>query len=239
MDFDRSNRTKGRAATLLLLVSALCAAIAMTKVAGLITADADAETVLTGAARYGVDPNDLHQYLAESNKMADELKKKNLFVPPVKKQHPVKAVNGIFGDEALINGQWHKVGAKVGDAEILAIEPTRVSIKWEGEEKWFAPIGSASTPQSPPSPPVAKQDAPRAATAAAPQKVVEAKPTEPPKAEDPFAWLGVTISDALKTKLLERWNRLDETQKQQMKDQWLAMSDEQKQQAVSGMEQHL
>ncbi len=243
MDFERSNRTKGRVATLLLLVAALCAAAALARVAGLISTDADAETLLADAARCGVDPNDLHQYLAESGKIAENLKKKNFFVPPVQKQHPVKAVAGILGDEALINGKWYKTGAKLDDAEILAIEPTRVNIKWEGQEKWFAPMGAPSTPQ-PPQPPAkpavaAPQPAELAPKPAKQPQPVEAKAPKPQKQEDPFGWLGVNLSDSLKAKLLEQWNRLDETQQQRMKDQWLAMSDEQKQQAVSMMEQHL
>ena len=228
---------------LLLIVSAIMTVAAMARVVGLFTATADAQTSLAAAAQYGAEPNNIAAYLAESNKMADDLKKKNLFVPPVKKQHPVKAVAGIVGDEALINGKWYKAGAKVADAEILAIEATRVNIKWEGQEKWFAPIGSASPqpPEPPAKPPVAKQPPAEAAPKPAPQQQnpAEAKSPEPPKDENPFAWLGVTISDSLKEKLLEKWNELDDTQKQQMKEQWLAMSDEQKQQAVSMWEQHL
>ena len=242
MDFERANKTKGHLAMLLLLVSAIMTVAALARVVGLFTVAADAQTLLAAAAKYGADPNNIDGYLAEANKMAEDLKKKNLFVPPITKQHPVKAVTGIFGDEALINGNWYKAKAKVGDAEILAIEPTRVNIKWEGQEKWFAPIGSSSPqpPEPPAKPPVAKQPpaevVPKPATQ--PQQV-EAKAPEPPKVEDPFAWLGVNLSDSLKAKLLDQWNRLDDTQKQRMKEQWLAMSDEQKQQAVSMMEQHL
>ena len=50
---------------------------------------------------------------------------------------------GILGHEALINGKWYKVGDSVGEAKIVAIEPTKVRIAWNGQEKEFSPIGSS------------------------------------------------------------------------------------------------
>ena len=70
------------------------------------------------------------------------LKKNNLFAPPATKQCPVNEVIGILGNQALINGQWYKVGDTVADAKILAIEPTKVKVVWNGQEKEFTPIGS-------------------------------------------------------------------------------------------------
>ena len=57
--------------------------------------------------------------------------------------------------------------------------------------------------------------------------------------EDPLAWMGVTLSEKVRAKLLEKWNQLSDEQKEQMKQQWNNMSDEQKQQAVDAWDQHL
>ena len=85
---------------------------------------------------------DVGKLLASGRASADELKKKNLFIKTPPRQHPVREVVGILGDEALINGKWCKVGDRVGDAKIVAIEPTKVKIAWDGQEKDFSPIGS-------------------------------------------------------------------------------------------------
>jgi hypothetical protein len=54
-------------------------------------------------------------------------------------------VLGIMGQEALINDKWYKVGDSVADARITAIEPTKVRIVWNGQEKEFAPIASGGS----------------------------------------------------------------------------------------------
>ena len=82
--------------------------------------------------------------------IADSLKKKNLFVPAVQKQHPVSEVTGIFGSEALINGNWYREGDKIQDAQIVAIEPAKVRIKWQDQVKAFEPITSGSASQQGP-----------------------------------------------------------------------------------------
>jgi hypothetical protein len=86
------------------------------------------------------DANSVERYLAKSKAIVDELKKNNLFVPRPPKKHPVSSVLGILGSEVLINGKWYKAGDKVGDAKIVAIEPTQVRIEWEGNEKVFSPL---------------------------------------------------------------------------------------------------
>ena len=96
------------------------------------------------------DPNkagatDLKKVLAQTKASADEIKKNNLFVPVPAKQYPVNEVIGILGREALIGDKWYKVGDSVGDAKIIAIEPTKVKVVWNGQEKEFSPIGSSGS----------------------------------------------------------------------------------------------
>ena len=97
------------------------------------------------------DPNLLKANLADSKKIADAIKKENLFIPIPPKRHPVSAVLGIMGADAWINGKWCKAGDKVGDAKIIAVEPTRVKIEWNGQEKYFAPLAASGGESSSPS----------------------------------------------------------------------------------------
>lgn len=85
----------------------------------------------------------LEKALAQDKEVADALKTKNLIAPPPPETNPVREVTGIMGNEAFINGQWRKVGDKIGEAEILAIEPTFVKVTWKGKESTLAPIGNA------------------------------------------------------------------------------------------------
>ena len=92
------------------------------------------------------DPKDLERYVAKSKALAEELKKNNLFSPTPLKQHPVKHVSGILGNEVLIDGRWYKTGDKIIDAKIVAIKPDHVKIEWNGTEKVFAPINAPTKP---------------------------------------------------------------------------------------------
>ena len=223
----------------LLGLSAVLAVCILIKVAGFFVTSVRAGTLVKKAVvQSKFDPNDSEKFLAKSRALADELKKKNLFVPPEPKKHPVKQVSGILGNEALIKGKWYKVGDKIGDAEIVAIEPVRVKIKWDGKEKYFAPIGSASAPEpkkKPRKPVKAKVKNKKMAV----KKPAQDKAVAVSEPEDPLAWMGITLSASLRAKLLEMWNSLTDEQKEKFKEQWNNMSDEQKQQAVEMWEKHL
>ncbi len=136
-----------------LLLGALC----FLRVAGFLAASSEvrAMTARVGSSvqQAGV-PEDLSKLLASGKASAEELKKKNLFVITPPRQHPINEVLGILGSEALINGNWYKVGDSVGDAKIVAIEPTKIKVAWDGKEKEFSPItasggGSQGGPSRP------------------------------------------------------------------------------------------
>jgi len=132
----------------LLGVSAFFAVLILVKVTGFFTASARAESLVKKAiAQNETDANDMDKYFAKYKVLAEALKKNNLFVPSAQKQHPIKEVWGIFGDEVLIKDKWYKVGAGVGDAKIVAIGPTEVTIEWDGNKKTFAPIDAAGPSQ--------------------------------------------------------------------------------------------
>lgn len=208
------------------------------KVTNFFVASAKAETLVKNAVNHSLsDPNEVKKHLSASKTIADELKKKNLFAPPPPKKHPVTQVIGIMGKEALINGQWKKVGDKIGDAKIIAIKPTEVVIEWEGKEKVFAPIAAASSfgPEKKPKRPVVKKKSVDKKV----QKSVQQKVAAPVEEVDPLAWMGLKLSAKLRAKILEKWNTLSDEEKEKFKEQWNSMSDEQKQQALQAMEQHL
>ena len=129
--------------TVLLGVAVLCGILILVKVTSFFVASARAESVVKRAIEQNrADPNNIEKQLASSAAITDELKKNNLFAPPPPKQHPVTEVSGIFGDQVFIKNKWYNVGDTVGDAKIVAIGPTSVTIMWDGKEKAFLPIQS-------------------------------------------------------------------------------------------------
>jgi hypothetical protein len=127
----------------LLGASAAFAVLILVKTTSFFVVSARAESLVKRvAAQNGPNAQEMREYVAKSGAIADELKKRNLFAPPPPKQHPVSSVLGILGNEALIGDRWYKVGDRVKDARIVAIEPTQVRIEWEGRQKVFAPIQS-------------------------------------------------------------------------------------------------
>jgi hypothetical protein len=149
---DHLKNKKELVPTVLLGVSVLCGILILLKVTGFFVASARAESVVKRAIEQSrTDPNNIEKQLASSAAITDELKKNNLFAPPPAKQHPVKEVSGIFGDQVFIKNKWYNVGDAVGDAKIVAIGPTSVTIAWDGKEKSFLPIQAkiAEAPSGP------------------------------------------------------------------------------------------
>ena len=125
-------------------VAVLMGVLVLAKVADLFISSARADGLLRRAATQDrTDPNNIEKHVAKAKAIADGLKKKNLFAPPAPRRNPVTAVLGILGNDALINNNWHKEGDKIADAELVAVEPTQVKVKWDGRETVFAPISSA------------------------------------------------------------------------------------------------
>ena len=145
---DYLKEKKELVSVVLLCFSAVLAVSILVKVMGFFTASARAEKIVTDAIEQNTeDANDIDKYFTKYKMLADALKKNNLFAPPAAKQHPVKEVLGIFGDEVIISGKLYKVGAKVGDATIVSIEATQVTIEWDGKKKTFSPMDAKSSSQ--------------------------------------------------------------------------------------------
>jgi len=155
MNFDYLNYIKKKKEVVsiaLLGASALLAVLVLIKLAGFFVASARAKGIVEKAvSQNNAGTKDIDKHLAEFKAVAEQLKKNNLLAPPPPKEHPVKQVEGIMGDEVFINGNWHKVGDRIADARIIAIGPASVRIEWDGNEKEFYPImsGSSEGPERP------------------------------------------------------------------------------------------
>jgi len=216
----------------LLGVSAFMGVLILIKVTTFFAAPARAESsVKRAVALSKPNPEEVEKHLAKSKAIADELKKKNLFAPPPPKQHPVKQVSGILGDEVLINGKWYKAGDKVEDAIIVAVEPTLVRIEWQGSEKVFAPISAVSAPEPKKvvAKAVVKKERPKKV-----EKAVEEK-AETVSAEDPLAWMGVDLPPKVREMVLQQWNNASDEEKAKAKEEWNSMPEDQKRQAIEAM----
>ena len=148
MKIDYLKDKKELVSVVLLCVSAILAVSILVKVTGFFTASARAERIVTDAIEQNTeDASDIDKYFAKYKMLADALKKNNLFAPPAPKQHPVTEVVGIFGDEVIIRDKLYKVGSKVGDAKIVLIEATKVTIEWDGKKTFFSPINAGGSSQ--------------------------------------------------------------------------------------------
>jgi len=146
MDFEYLKGWKEKTPKVLLVLSAVLALVIAGKVLALgIASMRISERIEAASVESKQDPA-VDKSLAKGREAADELKKKNLFAPSAPNQKPVRQVTGILGDEALIDGKWYKVGDKIKDATIVAIEPAQIRIEWEGKETVLEPINAKSAP---------------------------------------------------------------------------------------------
>jgi len=228
--------------SLFLAVALLLAALAFAKGASYFAGPAQARNVMAQASALSrPDPGGVQPYLDETKKTAEALKKQNLFVKQPPKANPVKQVDGILGSEALITGKWYKVGDKIGDAKVISIESTQVTVEWDGKQTSFTPMAGASKERPEPSkkPESAPSPAKKAVvtkSSAGPEVAKEVQIEAVPEDDDPFAWMGVRIPEKVRAMLLEKWNSMSDEEKEEAKREWNSMSDEKKQQAVEAFE---
>lgn len=238
-------------ATVLLAVAVISVLLIAVKVTGFFVTTAGAEDAVKQAiAQSKPDAKHLTAQIDRSKKAADDLKKNNLFAPPPPQENPVKQVMGILGDEALINGQWVKVGAKVGDAKVLAIGPDSVTIEWNGQQKTFNPLDGASSGSSPPArsgrpPSSGRTRSSSSSSAGGPrsspsQTVISKRPVanrvSGPVTRDTFAQLGaalgVKMSPRVQDNLMKYWNGLSDEERARSQAQWNGMSDTERRQTL-------
>ncbi len=194
----------------LLAIAGLLGAFLFLQIATFVATARDADSIVATATDASLGkPATLPS--AQVQSALEGLKKNNLFAPPAAKQCPVREVIGILGNQALINGQWYKVGDTVADAKILAIEPTKVKVVWNGQEKEFMPISSAGAggPEGPRPGPKGRPPTPPGA----PMVVTGG----PPSGGAP-AGLSPEERDRLKD-LRERWKDMSPEERQKYRDE--------------------
>jgi len=236
MAIDESKAKRQIIAVALLAAAITAGVLMLARLTQYVAGAARADSLIEKAvSQTKADPNEVVKHLSRYQAVAEQLKGKNIFVPPEPKQHPVREVQGIMGHEAAINGQWYKVGDMIGDAKIVSIEASLVKIEWQGQVKSFEPmsgggdLGGSPGPQ--PGKPAVQSKAQATTMTSEPGKNAVKAPAE----DDPFAWAGVDIPKEVRAKLLEKWNQMSEQERAKAKEEWAKMSDEQKQQAVEAM----
>ena len=85
------------------------------------------------------DEKTAKNYLNRYQQAADQLSRQNKFVPPPSGPEPPGSCTAIFGDAARIGDRWVKVGDRVSNAEVLAVEPTQLVLLWQDEKITRAP----------------------------------------------------------------------------------------------------
>jgi len=228
MRFEHLKHKRKFALILLLGTPTVCAALILVQVKGFFTDSSKAVTLLKDAiAASKTDANDVEKRLADFRAVAEELKKKNLFAPPPPKQHPITAVSGIMGNEVLINDTWYKLGDMVGDAKIVAIEPTQIKTLWDGQEKVFAPI-DAPTPAGPSGPRSGPEVAKAEGAGGEAAAVVQAS-GGPPMLGGPGMGMFGNLSEEDRARMREQFMA--------MRDRFQNMSEEERQRAREEMRQ--
>jgi len=148
----------------------------------------------------------------DSQALVAGLKKRSLFTPPPSREHPVKDVSGILGNEAFIGDRWYRCHDKIGEATVAYIGPTEVRIEWDGQEKTFAPIqGGSPAGAKRPEPAVLPEEKEETRYASV---VVTSQPAVPPWwSKIPFQDLSTQEQEKLQ-RLRERWFDMSEQEQQ-------------------------
>jgi hypothetical protein len=125
-------------------ISVLFAVLIFIQIISYIKLSARAQDIVqTIKARDSTKPDNLDKYLSPAKEMANSLKKSNLFAPPQEKRNPITEVRCILGNEVFINNKYYKEGEMCQDAKIVRIEPTQVTIEWDGKTTVLKPIDAA------------------------------------------------------------------------------------------------
>jgi hypothetical protein len=182
---------RARVRVALLAIAAILGVLTVAKATGFFIASARAERIVRQAIISSApESKALESQAAKSKLLAEDLKKQNIFCPSAPRENPIKAVLGIFGNEAYIDGQWYKVGARIADAKIVAIGADSVTTEWDGKKTVFRPIEAevpappgGPPPGSPPSGP--QRPPPRPGPPGAERPDMAAAPPEPPPMHGP------------------------------------------------------
>jgi S1-C subfamily serine protease len=121
--------------------STLLAVVMLWKIVNFLQVSIWARDVVGKAVvQIGAQTPNVEQYLTIDRSIVGTLNQNNVFVPQATPVNPISEVRAIFGDSALINNNWYKAGDSVGQARIVAVEPTQAQIEWNGDVKTYLPV---------------------------------------------------------------------------------------------------
>ncbi len=86
------------------------------------------------------DDEKVQEYLSQYQAKAEDLIGKNSFVPPPSGPEAPGDCTAIFGDEARIGDRWVSVGDRIGEAKVIEIGPTRVTLMLEDRRITRSPV---------------------------------------------------------------------------------------------------
>ena len=86
------------------------------------------------------DREKIQQYFDDYKTAARQLTRNNMFVPPPDTSEEPGDCTAIFGNEARIGNRWVKTGDRIGAAEVVAVEPTRITLLFEDRRITRSPV---------------------------------------------------------------------------------------------------
>lgn len=213
---------------LFFLLILLCLGTAVKTVGGIFQKRSIPGRVAGSIELFDTQNSKAKEYLEAYGKEVSKLKEKGIFCLEKKKPSPPQ-VSGILGDSALMNNKWCKVGEEQAGAKIVKIEPTQVTILWEGKEMRLSPLLASSSENAIEKPKMKIEKTRPDENAAKKNPELGAEPVAVQAKDDPLAWLGMEVSTELRAFLIKLFDTMPADQVESAKQEWANLSDEQKQ----------
>jgi type II secretory pathway component PulC len=123
------------------------AALILLKITGFYSVCANTQQVIEQTIA-NFDAPRLDVELKKDREIVDSLSANNVFnAVPVSitaiSQNPITEIRAIVGSSVLINGEWHKAGDSIGNAKIVAVEPTQITVEFEGRQTTYRTVDAS------------------------------------------------------------------------------------------------
>ena len=217
---------------LICLLILLCLGVAIKIVGGFFQKHSIAGTIRESMKFLETQNSKAKEYLETYAKKVETLKEKGAFCPE-KKEPPPPQITGILGDSVLMANKWCKVDEEHAGAKVLKIEPTEVTILWQGKEMKLAPLLASNPDNSNARPKTKNQKAEPVAAHKESGVAVAVQQTE----DDPLAWLGMEVSGSLRAFMLKLFAMMPADQLEKAKQEWAGLSEEEKKQKLDEAQQ--
>jgi len=228
MNMNRNHVNSGMwyASRALFVAAAVLVVLTVTKVSGYMTSSGlVAKTVRQVKARNGSDEETVQNLMAKDRRIAEQLKKKNMFAPPPPSPKPPVCL-GIIGDRAIINGKQYKAGDNVGGAEIISVGARDVVIKWEGKEITLVPfaVSNLAPPSRKPTPSSRGENKPASESGPTEVKVEDRAGSGPVMRSEGFGGYGgrggfMGMSPEERRRMIERYRNMSEAERERFREE--------------------